>query len=102
MIRMIRSNSFIMETKISMKPEIKAALGQGEHDLDKTLEEACALDGGGLLQLAADLQHVGGTGAGGKGQMLDHGGQRQQGEGAVQGRNERYAEERLRLENMDR
>lgn len=75
----------------------KAALGQGEHDLDKTLEEACALDGGGLLQLAADLQHVGGTGAGGKGQMLDHGGQRQQGEGAVQGRNERYAEERLRL-----
>ena len=75
----------------------KAALGQREHDLDEALEEAGALDHGGLLQLTANLQHVGGAGAGGEGQVLDHGGQGQQGEGAVQGGDQGHAEQRLLL-----
>ena len=97
MIRMIRSSSFMMDTKISMKPERKPPLGQREHDLDEPAEEAGALDGGRLLQLAADLQHVGGAGAGGEGQVLHHGHQRQQGEGAVQGGHQGHAKDLLGL-----
>ena len=39
MIRMIRSNSFIMETKISMKPEIKPPLDRGNTILTKRLKK---------------------------------------------------------------
>ena len=74
----------------------EAALGKREYNADKALEEACACNLGCFLQLAANLQHIGGAGAGSERQMLYYRGDGQQGERAVQGRNERYAEQLLR------
>lgn len=86
----------MMETKISMKPGDKAALGKREYDADEALEEACACDFSCLLELAADLQHVCSTCTGCKRQMLDNRGDGQQCEGAVQGRNQGNAADLLR------
>ena len=51
----------------------------------KRFEEACACNLGCFLQLAADLQHIGGAGAGSERQMLYNRGDGQQCERAVQG-----------------
>ena len=63
----------------------KAVFGQGQDNLSHALPEIGAVDVGGLLQLHRDLHHVGGTGPAGEGEVLDHAGQDDEGEGAVQG-----------------
>ena len=63
----------------------EAVLCQGDDDGAHPLPEAGARDVRRLLQLHADGEHVGGTGPAGEGEVLDHGGQNDQSEGAVQG-----------------
>lgn len=81
---------------------MKPPLDRGNTIFTNRRKNPAPLDGGRLFQLTADLQHVGGAGPRREGQMLHHGHQRQQSEGAVQGGTRVTPKICWGWENMDR